>query len=281
MEHLRFVERPALHAPVVLAAFEGWNDAGDAATGAVRYLIERWDATRFASIDPEDFYDFTTHRPQVRLDDAGLRQIDWPSNELYAGTAPGEGRDVILLLGTEPALRWRTFCRQVTELAQQHEAAMVVTIGALLADVPHSRPVSVVGTAYDPAIVEKLDLQQSQYEGPTGIVGVLHDACRTAGIPSASLWATVPTYVSGAPSPKATLALVERLSTMIGVYVATTDLEIASAAYERQVNDLVAADDETTEYVATLEQRYDVGDEPSGVSLIEEVERFLREHPHD
>jgi proteasome assembly chaperone (PAC2) family protein len=279
MDHLRWYEQPVLHNPVVIAAFEGWNDAGDAATGAARYLVERWDAERFASIDAEEFYDFTTNRPHVRLDESGMRQIDWPPNDLYAASAPGEGPDVIIVLGTEPALRWRTFCRQITDLATHHQASMVVTLGALLADVPHSRPVSVVGTAYDPAVVDRLELQPSRYEGPTGIVGVLTDACRQAGLVAASLWATVPTYVSGAPSPKATLALVERTSQLLNVFVPTTDLEIATAAYERQVSDLVAADDETSSYVAELEQRYDAGDERSGVSLIEEVERYLRERP--
>jgi proteasome assembly chaperone (PAC2) family protein len=279
MDHLRWHEQPILHTPVVIAAFEGWNDAGDAATGAARYLVERWDATSFASIDAEDFYDFTTNRPHVRLDDDGARQIEWPANDLYAGSAPGDGPDVVILLGTEPALRWRTFCRQVTDLAQHYSASMVVTLGALLADVPHSRPVSVVGTSYDAAVVADLGLQQSRSEGPTGIVGVLHDACRQAGLVSASLWATVPTYVSGAPSPKATLALVERTAQLLGVFVPTTDLEIATASYERQVNELVAADQETSDYVETLERRYDDGDDQSGVTLIEEVERFLRERP--
>jgi proteasome assembly chaperone (PAC2) family protein len=279
MDHVRWSEQPIVHSPVLIAAFEGWNDAGDAATGAARYLIDRWDATLFASIDAEEFYDFTANRPHVRLDEAGVRQVDWPANDLYAGSAPGDGPDMIILLGTEPALRWRTFCQQVTAIASHFNASMVVTLGALLADVPHSRPVSVVGTSYDSDVVERLDLQQSRYEGPTGIVGVLSDACRRAGLVSASLWATVPTYVSGAPSPKATLALVERTATLLRVFVPTTDLEIATAAYERQVSELVAADDETSEYVENLERRYDEGDEPSGTSLIEEVERYLRERP--
>jgi proteasome assembly chaperone (PAC2) family protein len=279
MDHVRFSEQPILHSPVLIAAFEGWNDAGDAATGAARYLIDRWDATRFASIDAEEFYDFTTNRPQVRLDDAGVRQIDWPANDVYSGSTPGDGPDVMILLGTEPALRWRTFCRQITDIASRFDASMVITLGALLADVPHSRPVSVVGTSYDAKVVERLDLQQSRYEGPTGIVGVLSDACRQAGLVAASLWATVPTYVSGAPSPKATLALVERTAALLRVFVPTTDLEIATAAYERQVSELVAADEETSDYVETLERRYDEGDDHSGVSLIEEVERFLRERP--
>jgi proteasome assembly chaperone (PAC2) family protein len=279
VQHLVWIERPTLDQPVMIAAFEGWNDAGDAATGAARHLIERWGLEQFASIDAEDFYDFTANRPHVRLDDHGMREIVWPSNAFYAGSAPGGGPDVIVLLGTEPALKWRTFCTQVTDVVAHYDASMVVTLGALLSDVPHTRPVSVVGTAYDPAVIERLGLSPSRYEGPTGIVGALHDACRTAALQSASVWATVPTYVSGAPSPKAMLALVERIAQLLGVFVPTTDLEIASASYERQVNELVEADDETSAYVETLERRYDEGDDHSGTTLIEEVERYLRDRP--
>jgi proteasome assembly chaperone (PAC2) family protein len=282
VEHLRWSTRPELHQPVVIAAFEGWNDAGDAATTAARYLVDRWDADHIASIDPEEFYDFTANRPHVRLDDDGLREIVWPANELYAGTIPGGTSDVIILVGNEPALRWRTFSRQITELAIQHHARMVLTLGALLADVPHSRPVSVIGNAYDPAMIERLQLEPSRYQGPTGIVGVLHAACREADLPSASLWAAVPTYVSGATSPKAALALVEHTARMLDVYVATTDLEIAAAAYERQITELVAGDDETSGYVESLERRYDEGGgETASTTLIEEVERYLRDRPHD
>jgi len=278
VDPLRWHFRPELDEPVLVVAFEGWNDAGDAASSAVRWFGDRWDATPFADIDPEDFFDFTSTRPEVRIED-GARVIDWPSNEFSATTVPGTGRDLVLLQGVEPQLRWRTFTDAILEVARAFDARMVVTLGALLAEVPHSRPVSVVGTAYDEEVVTRLGLAPSQYQGPTGIVGVLHDRCRSAGLQSASLWATVPSYVPGAPSPKATLALVEKTAELLGEPVITTDLEIASASYERQINELVDDDEETQAYVAALEQRHDEeadADEPG--DLVEEVERFLREH---
>lgn len=279
MEHLRWTADPDLHEPVVIAAFEGWNDAGDAASTAVRYLIERWEATLVATVDPEEFYDFTSTRPQVRLDDDGKRQIDWPSTEIYTATLPDSDTQVLIILGTEPQLRWRTYTQVLTEIARSRGARLCLTLGALLAEVPHTRPTAVVGTAYEPDVIAGLDLQPSSYEGPTGIVGVLHDAWRSAGLRSASLWATVPSYVPGAPSPKAALALIERTAGMLETAVATTDLEIAAAAYERQVSELVDADEETSTYVTSLEHRHDVAPSvlPSAETIAEEVERFLRD----
>jgi len=278
VELLRWHFRPELERPIVVAAFEGWSDAGDAASSAVRWFADRWDATPFADIDPELFYDFTSTRPEVRIEDT-LRVVDWPSNEFSATSLPGSGRDLILLHGVEPQLRWRTFADLVLEVAKAFDASMVVTLGALLAEVPHSRPVNVVGTAYDESVVTRLGLAPSEYQGPTGILGVLHDRCRTAGVESASLWATVPTYVPGAPSPKATLALVEKTAELLGEGIVTTDLEIASASYERQIDELVDDDDETQAYVASLEQSHDEQlTVPEPGELVEEVERFLREH---
>jgi proteasome assembly chaperone (PAC2) family protein len=279
MDHVRWTGRPTLHEPVVIAAFEGWNDAGDAATTAARYLVDRWDAELVADVDPEEFYDFTSTRPEVRLDDDGLREIVWPTTEIFAGTIPGGDQDVLVVIGTEPQLRWRTYCDELTAVAREQGARLCVTLGALLAEVPHTRPTPIVGTAYEAEIVAGLELQPSKYEGPTGIVGVLHDAWRRAGLRSASLWATVPAYVPGAPSPKAALALVERAAAMLQTWIPTTDLEIASASYERQVSELVDADEETATYVASLEARHDVepGVLPTADSLAEEVERFLRD----
>ncbi|MFP5577650.1 MAG: PAC2 family protein [Acidimicrobiia bacterium] len=278
MELLRWHFRPELERPIVVAAFEGWSDAGDAASSAVRWFADRWDATPFADIDPELFYDFTSTRPKVRIEDT-RRVVDWPSNEFSATSLPGSGRDLILLHGVEPQLRWRTFADLVLEVAKAFDASMVVTLGALLAEVPHSRPVNVVGTAYDESVVTRLGLSPSEYQGPTGILGVLHDRCHTAGVESASLWATVPTYVPGAPSPKATLALVEKTAELLGEGIVTTDLEIASASYERQIDELVDDDDETQAYVASLEQSHDEQlTVPEPGELVEEVERFLREH---
>src|SRR5688572_27832343 len=279
MDHVRWTTRPTLHEPVVIAAFEGWNDAGDAATTAARYLVDRWDTDLVAEVDPEEFYDFTSTRPEVRLDDDGLREIVWPSTEIHAGTIPGTEQDVLLIVGTEPQLRWRTYCAALTEVAQDHGARLCLTLGALLAEVPHTRPTPIVGTAYEPEVVAGMELQPSRYEGPTGIVGVLHDTWRRAGLRSASLWATVPAYVPGAPSPKAALALIERTSAMLETWVPTTDLEIAAASYERQISELVDADEETASYVAGLEERHDAegGTVPSAETIAEEVERFLRE----
>ena len=279
MEHVHWTVRPELESPVVLAAFEGWNDAGDAATTAARYLVERWELDLVAEVDPEEFYDFTSTRPQVHLDDDGQRSITWPTTEIFAGSIPGGTEDVLVVLGTEPQLRWRTFCAELTEVATAHDAKLCVTLGALLAEVPHTRPTPIVGTAYEPDLVAGLELNPSRYEGPTGIVGVLHHAWRAAGLRSASLWATVPSYVPGAPSPKAALALIERTATMLQTWVPTTDLEIAAASYERQVSELVDADEETSTYVTSLEERHDQEPEviPSADDIAEEVERFLRD----
>ena len=280
MEHVRWTARPELHEPVVIAAFEGWNDAGDAATTAARYLVDRWDADLVAEMDPEEFYDFTSTRPQVHLDDEGRRQIEWPSTEVFAGSIPGVGTDVLIVVGTEPQLRWRTYSAELAGVALAHGARLCITLGALLAEVPHTRPTPIVGTAFEPDVVAGIELQPSSYEGPTGIVGVLHDTWRKAGLRTASLWATVPSYVPGAPSPKAALALVERVAAMLETFVVTTDLEIATASYERQVSELVDADEETATYVTSLEERHDGGPPevlPSAESIAEEVERFLRD----
>ncbi|MEO7555248.1 MAG: PAC2 family protein [Acidimicrobiales bacterium] len=287
MEHVAWSERPRLRTPVLIAAFEGWNDAGEAASYAARYLAEQWVTRRFAVIDPEEFFDFSSTRPHVGLDGGLQREIEWPSTEFTGGAIPGAAFDAVILLGSEPQLRWRTFCQQIVDVARDVEARLVITLGALLAEVPHSRPVSIVGTADDDDLVRRLDLQHSTYQGPTGIVGVLHDACRKAGIPSASLWAAVPTYVPGAPSPKAALALVERVAAMLTLPIPVTALEIASAAYERQLDELVADDDDTATYVANLEAGVDEDeaviidgvDGVDGVDLISEVEDFLRDNP--
>ena len=277
--HLRWTDRPELRSPVMLVAFGGWNDAGDAASTAIDYLIDAWDTDEFVDLDPEEFFDFTTTRPEVRIDLGGTRQIEWPSTAFHAGTIPDTEVDVVLLSGVEPQLRWRTFCDHVIAVARAVDARMIVTMGALLAEVPHSRPVSVFGTAYDDATVDALDVRTSRYEGPTGITGVLHAACREAGIQSAALWAAVPTYVPNSTSPKAALALVERAATLIGVTIDATELKFATDSYEHQVSQLVAEDEETTDYVAHLEHRYD--EEPDsftdGESLVDEVERFLRD----
>ncbi len=276
MEHVRWVgDRPALRDPILLVAFEGWSDAGDAASTALEWLRDRWASEPLAEIDGEEFYDFSETRPQVRLD-GEVRTIDWPTVELTWGN--DTGRDIVTLSGSEPHNRWRTFSRQVLGIADALGIDMVLSFGALLTDVPHTVDTRVIGTSTDPDLMATHGLQRSGYEGPTGIVGVLHDAFGTAGVRSASLWAPVPSYVPGAPSPKAALALVRRAASILDIGVVTTDLEIASAAYERQVSEVVADDEEMTEYVERLEQRYSAErDVPTADELVAEVERFLRE----
>jgi proteasome assembly chaperone (PAC2) family protein len=267
---------------VLVAAFRGWNDGAQAASLAASFLAQAWEARRFADIDPEEFFDFQATRPHVALEDGVTRRIDWPETVFYHGSIPGTERDAVLALGIEPNLRWRTFSEEIVELAGELGVELVVTLGALLADVPHTRPAPVTGSATDPKLVEELGLASSRYEGPTGIVGVVHDACRAAELPSASLWAAVPHYASLAASPKAALALCERLAGLLGTQFDLGDLERASDAYERQVSEAVASDEETEAYVRQLEERRDaLGDEldvPSGESLAAELTRFLREH---
>jgi proteasome assembly chaperone (PAC2) family protein len=276
VEHIRWDTRPPLHDPVLVAAFSGWNDAGDAASGAVRYLVDHYDADQFAELDAEDFFDFTATRPQVSVEDGNQRSVTWPSTELYSATLPG-GQDAVLVVGNEPHLRWKTFCGELIDVAGSLGCRLVVTLGAMVAEVPHSRPVRVVGTVTDPDLREELDLPPSTYEGPTGIVGVLTAALVAAEVPTASLWAAVPTYVPSAPSPKAALALVEQTARTLGIWLPTTDLEIAASSYERQVSELVAEDEETAEYVRRLESNHDNDIDQPGRSLVEEVERYLRD----
>ena len=282
MAHLRIERRPTLRHPVLVAAFRGWNDGAQGASLAASFLAQSWGAQRFADIDPEEFYDFQAVRPHVRLEEGVTRRIDWPENAFYDGAIPGLDRDAVLLVGVEPNTRWRTFSDEVAGMAGELGVELVVTLGALLADVPHTRPAPVTGSASEPGLVKELGLTSSRYEGPTGIVGVLHDSCRAAGLPSASLWAAVPHYVSLAASPKAALALCERLGGLLGATLDLSDLERAAEAYELQVSAAVAQDEETEAYVRDLETRRDaLGDEldvPSGDSLAEELTRFLQEH---
>lgn len=283
-EDLRVSERPTLRRPVMITAFRGWNDGGQAATVAAGYLAQQWDATRFAEIDPEGFVDFQAVRPTVTLVEGMTRRIDWPENAFFHASIPGADRDAVILLGVEPNYRWRAFTELVVGLARDLQVELVVTLGALLADVPHTRPAPVTGAATDPRLVEELGLQLSRYEGPTGIVGVLHDACRAAELRSVSLWSAVPHYVSLAPSPRAAKALCVRLADLVGVAIETTELDDAEAEYAAQVSEAVASDPDTQAYVEELERRADTieelaegGELPSGESLAAELTRFLRE----
>jgi proteasome assembly chaperone (PAC2) family protein len=280
-DELRIDDRPELTRPVLVAAFRGWNDGAQAATLAAGFLAKTWEAEHFAEVDPEGFFDFQATRPHVSLEEGLTRRIDWPETAFYHARPEGLDRDVVLLLGIEPNLRWRTFTELVIDHARDLGIELVITLGALLADVPHTRPAPVTGSASDSELVERLGLSASRYEGPTGIVGVLHDACRRAGIPSASLWAAVPHYVSLTPSPRGALALCERLGALIGVQVEAEELEEAARTYEEQVSEAVASDEETAAYVEELERRADQLEEstdlPSGDALAAELTRFLRE----
>lgn len=279
-EFVRYKQVPTLRSPVLIVAFEGWNDAGDAASTTAHHLIDRWDGELFADIDPEEFFDFTAMRPTVEIIDGFARELHWPDTSFYAARLADAPFDAIVMLGVEPQMRWRTFCTQILDTARTLGAEMVVTLGALLADVPHTRPVKVMGTAYDEATARKLGLTSSNYEGPTGIVGVLQAEARNAGFTVASLWATVPSYVPGATSPKASLALLERLTSMLDVSVYSTDLEVAAVSYERQVTELVSEDQETAEFVAELENEFDQDDDAfDSTDLLDEVEQFLRDLP--
>jgi proteasome assembly chaperone (PAC2) family protein len=283
MDHTTFLHRPALRRPVLVAAFEGWNDAGEAATTALGFVAAALDAETFAHIDPEEFYDFQQTRPTVRLADRSRRVIEWPTVEFQSIRLPDSERDVIVVRGNEPNLRWRTFAREVLEVTRAFDAEMVVTLGALLADVPHTRPVQVVGSAGDPALADKLGLATSRYEGPTGILGVLADAANQADVPAASLWAALPHYVQATPNPRAALALVERLRTLLSLPVDTSPLVEATEAFDATVADIVADDPELVGYVERLEADHD--QEASSLEnlppedLVAEVERFLRDHP--
>jgi proteasome assembly chaperone (PAC2) family protein len=284
-DELRIHDRPELTRPVLVAAFRGWNDGAQAASLAAGYLAKTWNADQFAEIDPENFFDFQATRPHVSLEEGLTRRIDWPETGFYHARPPGLDRDVVLLLGIEPNLRWRTFTELVVGLASELRIELMITLGALLADVPHTRPAPVTGSATDSDLVERLGLSASRYEGPTGIVGVLHDACKDKGIPSASLWAAVPHYVSLTPSPRGALALCERLGALIGVDIDAEELEEAARSYEEQVSEAVASDEETATYVEELERRSDqledAGDLPSGDALAAELTRFLRERDEE
>jgi predicted ATP-grasp superfamily ATP-dependent carboligase len=288
MQPLRWDYRPdGLRAPALICGFKGWNDASDAASTALTFVGGALGARRFATIDPEEFYDFQATRPRVTLVNGDTREIVWPAVELFEARVPRAPRDLILLSGTEPSFRWRGFTQVIIELAEAIGTQLVVTLGALLADVPHTRPVAVTGLASDAALVSRLGLTPSTYEGPTGIVGILHAACQQAGLPSASLWAAVPHYVAATPNPKAALALVRKLEGLVGVAVDASSLESAAGDYERQVNLAVQSDPDVQAFVERLELASESGDPeqggplPSGETIARDLQRFLRQRGED
>jgi proteasome assembly chaperone (PAC2) family protein len=276
---VEFESRPDLSGATLISAFRGWNDGGEAASTAASYLRDRWSAKRFARLDPEEFYDFQVSRPTVRLEGGVTRRIEWPANDFFHAALPQ--RDVVVLLGIEPNVRWRTYVGSLVETAKGLSVESFITLGAFLADVPHTVPSPIAGTAPDPELAARLGIAASRYEGPTGIVGVLQDAAARAGMSSISFWAAVPHYLPSGPNPKAALALVEKLSAFLDLPVETDTLSRAARTWEEQVSEMIEQNDELKGYVQRLEEGAGRGEElgeiPSGDSLAAELERFLRE----
>jgi proteasome assembly chaperone (PAC2) family protein len=273
-------ELPALRDPVLVAAFEGWNDAGDAASGAVEHLELIWDAEPLAELDSEDYYDYQVNRPTVRQVDGVTREIQWPSSMLSVCSPPGSARDVVLLRGIEPNMRWRSFCVDLLAFVEQLGVSTVVILGALLADTPHTRPVPVTGSAYSKEAAERFSLEQTRYEGPTGITGVLQDACVKAGVPAVSFWAAVPHYVSQPPNPKATIALLRRVEDVLDLEVPLGELPQQAQEWEAAVSEMTKDDEEVNDYVRTLEERGDALEvnevKIDGDAIAAEFEKYLR-----
>jgi proteasome assembly chaperone (PAC2) family protein len=290
MQPLIWDRRPdGLRAPAMVCSFSGWNDAGDAASTATGFLAQSLGAERFARTDTEEFYDFQANRPHVQIDETQARVISWPSVEILEARAPRAPRDLVIVQGAEPSMRWPSFSSLIVDLAEALDVQLVVTLGALLADVPHTQPVAMTGFASDTSMIERIGLKSSRYEGPTGIVGVLHAKCTEAGLPSASVWASVPHYVAAAASPKAALALLRKLEMMVGVSVDVSELEEAAGEYEHQVGLAVQSDPDIQAFVERLEKRaaedgqttVSPQDLPSGDILAREFQRFLRQRGAD
>ncbi len=269
---------PELRNPVLVAAFEGWNDAGDAATGAIEHLELTWGATPLAALDPDDYYDFQVNRPTVSHVDGVARRITWPTTRLSVCRPEGAEFDLVLVRGIEPNMRWRTFCDELLDIIRELGVEIVVTLGALLSDAPHTRPTPVTGTAYDPASAARFGLEGSHYEGPTGIVGVLQDACVSIGIPAVSFWAAVPHYVAQPPNPKATIALLHRVEEVLDVPVPLGELPAQADEWNKLVDEMAEEDSDVQEYIRDLEERDDAGEmrEASGEAIAQEFERYLR-----
>jgi hypothetical protein len=274
---------PELVDPVLIAAFEGWNDAADSATGVIEHLREVWGATLIAEFDPEDYYDYQVNRPLITVDESGIRSLTWPTTSVYRVSIPGSSRDLVLVRGIEPSMRWQQFSRELLGLAGELGVTMVLTVGALLSDTPHTRPVPVSGTTADEGLGRDLGLEPSRYSGPTGIVGVLQQACGRVGIPAMSLWASVPHYVAQPPCPKATLALLRRIEDVLDTSIPVGDLVEESRAWEAGVDELAGEDDEVADYVRQLEDARDTTELPeaSGEAIARDFERYLRRRSTD
>jgi proteasome assembly chaperone (PAC2) family protein len=265
----------------MIAGFEGWNDAGESASGEINHLLTVWTHQEIARMDSEDYYDFQVNRPLIRVDERVVREIIWPNTIAYAVSTPQLAHDFLVVKGIEPSMRWQKFASELLDLADDYEVSLLITMGALLADSPHSRPISVTGSGAHPDVAAKLGVEISKYEGPTGIVGVLQEAAHRRGLDAVSLWAAVPHYVSTPPSPKASLALINALEDFLEISISQGDLPERAASWESQVDQMAAEDSEVGDYVKQLESSKDAAELPeiSGESLAREVERFLRRNP--
>ncbi len=281
---------PLLRDPVMVVAFSGWNDAAEAASGAVEHLLSGWKDKNddvlpqlIAEVESEDFYDFQVNRPQVSIDESQIRSITWPSTQIFGLAIPSMSRDLVIVTGVEPSMRWKSFTSDLLDLADDLEVSLVVTLGSLLADTPHSRPITVTGTGAHPAIADRLGVSVSRYEGPTGILGIIQDGCMRRGIDAVSLWAAVPHYAASSPSPKATLALINTLEEFLDISIPLSDLPERSDSWEKEVDELAAEDVEVAEYVKALEESKDAAELPevSGDSIAKEFERYLRRQKED
>ena len=271
----------SLRKPILIAAFEGWNDAAESATGAIEHLLTVWSHNRVAKLDSEDYYDYQVNRPNIRVDEKVVREIIWPNTTIYEVSTPHQENDFLIVKGIEPSMRWRSFCDELLDLADDYEVSMIVTLGALLADSPHSRPIVVTGSGAHPDVASRLGVEISRYEGPTGIIGVLQDATHRRDIDAVSLWASVPHYVSTPPCPKASLALINALEDFLEISIAQGDLPERSQSWEKQVDQLASEDLEVGEYVKQLEKSKDDNELPTmtGDAIAREVERYLRRNP--
>jgi len=279
------IQIPALRSPVMVIAFSGWNDAGEAATGATSHLLGTWTGEEFdiipeliAEVDPEDFYDFQVNRPLVNIDDSSIRTLSWPGAEVFALATPQFSHDFIVVRGVEPSMKWKRFTGELLDLADDCEVSLVITLGAMLADTPHTRPITVTGTSAHPELAKRLEVEVSKYEGPTGILGVIADACLRRKIDALSLWAAIPHYASNSPSPKATLALINSLEDFLSISIPQDSLLDESLEWELEVSELAREDVEVSEYVKALEESKDANGLPeaTGESIARELERFLR-----
>lgn len=275
---MEILQIPALRSPVMIFAFGGWNDAGEAATGAASHLLNSWEHSLIANFDPEDFYDFQVNRPMVFVDDSKFRQITWPTTEVFGILTPQFEFDLVVVKGLEPSMKWRKFTNELLDLAEDLDVSMILTVGSLLADTPHSRPISVSGSGSHPEIAKRLGVEVSRYEGPTGILGILQEAAQRRGIDAVSLWAAIPHYASSPPSPKATLALINGLEDFLNISIPLGGLAEQSKAWEAGIDEMAQEDSELGEYVRQLEASKDETELPeaTGESIAREFERYLR-----